>query len=274
MSRSLYLLIAFLCPAVFALAISSPASAQETGASEAPVEANAAQEQQQPAVPPLPPMPEQQNSPAPLTPQEETQEPAGGDSTEASEPESLEQDERTETLVEPAGDDVEVTDSPETWFSIDPAAAGAVFKMPSAPREVQREFTLPGGQIRQVNMFLSSFHDEETSIVLSYHDLNEEPQNNNRITTVLDGAVRGAVANVLGSVESHNPIRIGRHHARDFVYSAEIQEQPIKIASRVILVGSRVYSMAVVMKTENYDTGFCSGFFESFQLKAGGAGNN
>ena len=262
MTRLLVRITAVFCS--FAVLVCAPvAVAQETETTPAVESTEVEQQQDQSGVPPLPPVPGQESS---VT---------GNDAVDSPAAAYPANDQEQTVPPEPMDDEpVEVTDSPDTWFDVQPESAGAVFKMPSEPREVEREFTMPGGQVRKVSMFLSAFHDEQTSIVLSYHDLNEEPRNNNRAQTVLDGAVRGAVANVLGNLESHTPIRIGRHHARDFVYTAEIQEQPIKIASRVILAGKRVYSMAVVMKTENYSTDFCSGFFESFSLRAAPAGED
>ncbi len=179
-----------------------------------------------------------------------------------------------ESFVTERPDDPNLTtDSPETWYEITPPVAadipGTSVRMPAVPRKAENTFTVVGDNPMTVHLYITSAHENTTSLVFSYHDVELQLTTKRSIDRTLDGAVRGSIANVLGvleDVKDHRRIRLGQRFGREFEYSAFLNEKPIKIASRIYMVNQRLYSMAVIMDEEKYDLEYCRGFFDSFSV--------
>ncbi len=104
-------------------------------------------------------------------------------------------------------------------------------------------------------------------MVFSYHDEHQQPRNRQNIKEYLDGAIKGGVARVLGKFEDQTEIMIGNYRGREFTYTCTQNDQNLKIRSRVIIVGKRVYQMNYIAKLENFDEQFAKQMFDSFQLE-------
>ncbi len=158
--------------------------------------------------------------------------------------------------------------SSSTWVQVSPERAGASVRLPGNPREYSRDLTPVKDQDPiVVRNYQATLPDGSATMVFSYHDEHQQPRNRQKIKEYLDGAIKGGVARVLGKLEDQTEIVIGKHRGREFTYTCTQNEQNLKIRSRVIIVGKRVYQMNYIAKMEHFDEQFGKQMFDSFKLE-------
>lgn len=165
----------------------------------------------------------------------------------------------------------EQTEAQEGWIPIRNERAGASVRLPNKPRVYTRTFkpVVDQDPIR-VNVFQATNNSKTATYVFTYHDENATPRNRVQVKKFLDGAVKGGVARVLGKKVAEEDIVISKHRGRDFTYTCT-QSVPettnLKIRTRVLMVGARVYQMNYISREEEFNNDLASEFFETFRFE-------
>ena len=159
----------------------------------------------------------------------------------------------------------------EGWKLINHERAGASVRLPGKPRSYSRVWkpVVDQDPIR-AHLFQSTNDEKTATYVFSYHDENATPRNRVQTKKFLDGAVKGGVTRVVGKKITEEEIRISRHHGRDFIYTCT-QSVPetthLKIRTRVLIVGARVYQMNYITREEEFNNDQATEFFETFRFE-------
>lgn len=162
-------------------------------------------------------------------------------------------------------------DAQEGWAPVRYERAGASVRLPSKPRVYSRVFkpVVDQDPIR-VNVFQATNKSKTATYVFTYHDENSTPRNRVQVKKFLDGAVKGGVARVLGKKIAEEEIVISKHRGRDFTYTCT-QSVPettnLKIRTRVIMVGARVYQMNYISREAEFNDDLASEYFETFRFE-------
>ena len=159
----------------------------------------------------------------------------------------------------------EGSDDSDEWKKQSPEGANAEFLMPTKPRTMQRSFK-PVSDKPQivVKLNLSSIDAGQIVFVFSYHDLHELPESNKQISEILDGAVRGTVARVIGQLNSDENVSLREFPGRKITYEFTQNGQGLKSDSEIYLIGKRQYVLNAIYKDTNYDAELSKKFFDSF----------
>jgi len=116
----------------------------------------------------------------------------------------------------------------------------------------------------------------------TYLDLNQHPQNNRKIKLILDGAVRGAIAQVVGNISgTAENVKVRTYPGRKFTYEYTLGGQQLKSDVEVYLIGKRMYSLSTTFKQAKYQPSLSKKYFETFnpfdpqdsELAAGNTGD-
>lgn len=151
------------------------------------------------------------------------------------------------------------------WLKQSPEGANAEFKMPVEPRAMERSFKPVADRPPiTVKLQICSMDEGQIVFVFSYHDLHELPKGRVKIKEVLDGAVKGSVARVIGQLNEDQSVSVREYPGRKISYDFTQNEQPLKSESEIYLIGRRLYVLNTIFKTTNYDTELSQKFFDSF----------
>ena len=161
----------------------------------------------------------------------------------------------------------------EDWYVIEPPGLGVSVEMPTIPQFTEKELTGVADRERIiVRSRISLIDDGQASLTFVYHTEPKRPRNRDQVEDILNGAVTGAMAMVNGELIRQTEIFAGDHKGRDFLYRCEVSDarrqtkHQMKIQSRVVLVGQRLFSMNYIALEDRYDEEIPSRFFTSFQL--------
>jgi len=160
-----------------------------------------------------------------------------------------------------------VTSDTKTWETIAPAGALAEFKMPVKPRLVERTFKPVANEPPiKVRMHLASANQGRVAFVFNYHDLHRVPESPEDVTKILQGAVIGSIANVVGKEVSQKPIRYNEYLGMEFVYQYAQYEKIYRVAARAFVVGPRQYQISCLMLAEQFDEDLANAYLNSFKI--------
>jgi hypothetical protein len=177
--------------------------------------------------------------------------------------------EASETKDEPA---VEKTDDPVTadtkiWKAIKPTGARAAFKMPVKPRFIERTFTpVVNEPPIKVRMHLASANKGSVAFVFNYHDLHQAPETPQAITKILQGAVIGSIANVIGREISQKQIRYNEFQGMEFVYQYAQHDKIYRVSARAFVAGQRQYQISCLMEADQFDEELVNAFLNTFRI--------
>lgn len=151
------------------------------------------------------------------------------------------------------------------WLKQNPEGSNAEFRMPVEPREMERSFKPVADRPPiTVKLKICSMDGGQIVFVFSYHDLHDMPEGRVKIKEVLDGAVKGSVARVIGQLNEDESVSLREYPGRKISYDFTQNEQPLKSESEIYLIGKRLYVLNTIFKTTNFDTELSEKFFESF----------
>jgi len=151
------------------------------------------------------------------------------------------------------------------WVQQNPEGANAEFEMPVEPRDLERSFRPVANQPSiTVKQKICSMDQGQIVFVFSYHDLHELPQSRVEIQEILDGAVKGSVARVIGQLQNDEKVSLREHPGRKISYDFNFNGQALKSESEIYLIGSRQYVLNTIFKASNIDTELSEKFFDSF----------
>ncbi|MFQ5731646.1 MAG: hypothetical protein ACE5KM_06810 [Planctomycetaceae bacterium] len=83
---------------------------------------------------------------------------------------------------------------------------------------------------------------------------------------VLDDARDGAIRNIRGKLDGESKIQLGKHHGREFRFSATRGGIKLHGAWRLLIVNNRLYQLGIVSPFQRPDKKDVDRFFSSFQL--------
>ena len=151
------------------------------------------------------------------------------------------------------------------WLKQSPEGSNAEFRMPVEPREMERSFKPVADRPPiTVKMRICSIDGGQIVFVFSYHDLHDMPEDRKKIKEVLDGAVKGSVARVIGQLIADESVSKREYPGRKISYDFTQGEQSLKSESEIYLIGKRLYVLNTIFKTTNHDTELSEKFFDSF----------
>lgn len=151
------------------------------------------------------------------------------------------------------------------WIKHNPEGANAEFKMPVQPRAMERSFK-PVADRPQivVKLQLCSIDQGQIVFVFSYHDLHDMPESRMKVKEILDGAVKGTVARVIGQLNSDETVSLREFPGRKISYEFAQNGQGLKSDSEIYLIGKRQFVLNAIFKDSNYDAALSEKFFDSF----------
>lgn len=161
----------------------------------------------------------------------------------------------------------------DQWFVVSPPGVGARVEMPTIPQFKENSIRpvrdLPEILVRSRSSVINAGN---TNLTFVYHDEAEIPAGRNKVNLILNGAMTGAMALVNGELISQEEIFVGSNKGRDFTYICEISDaklqrvHDLKIRTRLILVGRRLFSLNYISVVSEYDDSVAERFFNSFEL--------
>lgn len=155
------------------------------------------------------------------------------------------------------------------WVTIAPSGARASFEMPKKPRYIERSFSpVKDEPPIKVRVHMTTVNEGLTTFVFGYHDLHETPESGKKANEVLDGAVKGSIANVLGRLVS-GPKKITFkkvNPGREFVYACVQNKKKYIVSARVLLVRRRQYQISCLMEESVFSEDVANQFLNSLRI--------
>ena len=128
------------------------------------------------------------------------------------------------------------------WRVISPSDALATIEMPKKPKYIERKFSPVANKPPiKVYLHMATVNEGKATYVFSYHDLHEEPNTATAREMAFEGAVRGSVYNVQGTLLTDVTKVKTPARGRQFAYRFNLNEKSYIGAARVFLVGKRMY---------------------------------
>ena len=153
------------------------------------------------------------------------------------------------------------------WTIVSPENSGFQFDAPGQPRHVTRQIKPQPDLEIAVQMYVLSLQEGRVALVAGYHDLPQIPDSVKKQNEVLDGAVKGAVVNVVGELNSSEQLDFDEVPGRRFSYRGTRKGREIEARSQLVLNGKRVYQLSVVhLADAEIDEEIAKRFFASFKL--------
>ncbi len=166
-----------------------------------------------------------------------------------------------------------------TWVNVAPEKSGASVSMPAHPRKVTNRFNVVEGQPDVVlHQHITSSNNGQKVFVFNYNDLHADMSNPDTKKKALEGAVRGSVARVSGSLISQNQKRLSQKWVKpengvEFVYvfsqrigrEANGIKRVLKSHSVVYIFGQRMYELTIIQTLKDYDEALARKFIDSFR---------
>ncbi len=178
---------------------------------------------------------------------------------------------KAEPVIEKSADEKDksdqVTSDTKTWETISPSGALAEFKMPVKPRLIERTLKpVESEPPIKVRMHLASANQGRVAFVFNYHDLHRVPESPEDVVKILQGAVIGSIANVVGKKVSQKQIRYNEFLGIEFVYQYAQYDKIYRVAARTFVVGARQYQISCLMEANQFDEELAKAFLSSFRL--------
>ena len=153
----------------------------------------------------------------------------------------------------------------DEWTKQAPEGSNAEFMMPNKPRLSERKFRPVADQpFINVKTYLCTADEGQVVFTMSYHDLHQRPTSLQDINKTLNGAMRGTVALVLGSLQSDENTKIRTYPGRKFTFSFVVNDQSLKSDAEIYLIGKRLYTLSVIFKQAKYDPALSAKYFATF----------
>ncbi len=152
------------------------------------------------------------------------------------------------------------------WLKHVAEGSNTEIMMPAKPRLSERTFRPVANEpFIHVKTWLCTADGGQVVFTMSYHDLHKQPETQKQIKKVLDGAVKGTIAQVVGSssdiVEN---VKVRIYPGRKFTYEFTVNGQELKSDAEVYLIGKRQYMLSTIFKHAKYSPELSQKFFETF----------
>ena len=185
----------------------------------------------------------------------------------------------SETSKKPVGSTVikestaEITKQSDGWVTIDDDASSSEWRFPGSPTYKEFKFSPIAGREPVVNHFYKILVDGRTEVAFSWMDLHDSIPGGTKLKNALDGAVRGAVGNVIGQLSKMENIKLDKVQGREYEYTYSLRapqgKKDIMIAgkARVFIKGKRQYQMHVLTPLGKEEPELTQKYFDSLIIK-------
>ena len=151
----------------------------------------------------------------------------------------------------------------QEWIVVQPDEARGRVRMPIEPTASER--TIEPVANRPITLKLQiALVDKKFTYMFGYHD--QTPATNMvEIKNILDGGVKGAITRTFGALEKVEEIKVDGLLGRQFQYTCIQGENKLKVASRLILEGGRLYQLNYISPQDAFNAADAKKFLESFE---------
>ena len=151
------------------------------------------------------------------------------------------------------------------WLKHSADGSNAEIMMPAKPRLSERTFRPVADEpFINVKTWQCMADGGQVVFTMSYHDLHKQPKTRREMKQVLDGAVKGTVAHVVGSSDTVEDTKVRIYPGRKFTYEFTLNGQQLKSDAEVYLIGKRQYMLNTIFKQSNYKPELSQKYFETF----------
>ena len=151
----------------------------------------------------------------------------------------------------------------QEWIVVQPDDARGRVNMPAQPTASERTIEPVAGKPITVKLQIATV-DKKFTYMFGYHD--QTPATNMvEIKNILDGGVKGAIARTLGALEKVEEIKVDGLLGRQFQYTCIQGENKLKVASRLLLEGGRLYQLNYISPQDAFNAADAKKFLESFE---------
>jgi hypothetical protein len=148
------------------------------------------------------------------------------------------------------------------WREVSPAGGGFTVLMPARPEMAQRQIVFGGVALV---MSMTSVHREGMAFGAAYADI---PPDYARNAELLAAARDALVRNIDGRIASTREIAIDGVAGEEFEADGKVGAQPMRLAARVLIGGSRFYQVVYVGRDGKLAEADAKLFLGSFRLMA------
>jgi hypothetical protein len=154
-----------------------------------------------------------------------------------------------------------LTGHPTSWKNYQSKSGRFAVMLPGRPVSQAMSINTPSGPL-ELRIFASQPVPGSTSFGVGYGDLPRDLALKRPASVTLDGARNGAVANIHGRLLSSRNITLAGHPGREF--RARVASGIY--ASRIYLVGQRLYQVIATTPQEQADSTDVARFMTSFKV--------
>ena len=152
------------------------------------------------------------------------------------------------------------------WKKLNPKGSGFTVELPGEAKAQTRTIRpVPDSEV-VIHLFTVSGNGGKSVFLVGYHDLEKEPESDEKTKEILTGGVKGSVINALGELSKHEKITLDDFPGRHFEYIGRRFNQKIQATSRIYLVKRRIYQVTVLRDPTVKVDAEITRFFESFKL--------
>ena len=167
----------------------------------------------------------------------------------------------------------EITRQSDGWVTIKDDESNSQWRFPGDPIYKEFRFSPIAGRSPVVNHFYKILVDGRTEVAYSWMDLHDSIPGGTKLKNALDGAVRGAVGNVIGQLNKMEKIKLQKVEGREYDYTYSLRapqgKKDIIISgkARVFIKGKRQYQMHVLTPVGKEEPELTAKFFDSLIIK-------
>lgn len=160
-------------------------------------------------------------------------------------------------LVPPS---VQAEKRPQAWQEIRSSAGGFRIEFPGVPQHTNGQVQTDAGLLEQHHWAMSGYE-------VGFVELVPSVVRSKGTDLVLRDAVDGGVRSANGTLLSEVPITVAGHPAREVLIATTVGTENYTVRARVILAGSRLYSLFVIHRTNSRpESGEVERFLNSFRV--------
>lgn len=162
-----------------------------------------------------------------------------------------------------------ITKQSDGWVTIVDGDSNTEWRFPGKPIYKEFKFYPITGRDAVVNHFYKVLIDNRTEVAYSWMDLHDTPTRGKQLNDTLEGAVKGAVVNVLGQLNQMEKITVNKVQGREYDYTFSLRDPRansdllISGYARVFIKGNRQYQMHVLTPKGKEEPELTKKYFDS-----------
>jgi hypothetical protein len=198
--------------------------------------------------------------------------------TETKKPDTSTEETKAIKKARPSGSTItkesnaKITEQSDGWVTISDDESNTQWRFPGKPTYKEFKFYPIAGRDAVVNHFYKVLIDNRTEVAYSWMDLHEAPSRGKQLNDSLEGAVKGAVVNVLGQLNQMEKITVNKVQGREYDYTFSLRDPRgnsdllISGYARVFIKGNRQYQMHVLTPKGKEEPELTKKYFDSLMI--------